>query len=218
MFDPISLIGLVAGSTSNLFNIGGSFLSSAMQFKHNKELQDRAFAHQINMYKHQHQWEVDDLRQAGLNPILSTHSGASMPSAPSASVSAPDFSFANFDKDLFSALSGRLKRENSLLDAQIKEVKARTAEVSGRAKVTNAVGDVADEGMDLFNSAKKVASELGNSFSSVIKGNFSKSIPSSGFSAKDEEFLDSLLEEEARKGRQWYRDKKNRVVIFKKAK
>lgn len=31
--------------------------------------------HQINMYKHRHQWEVEDLRAAGLNPVLSAKFG-----------------------------------------------------------------------------------------------------------------------------------------------
>jgi hypothetical protein len=45
-----------------------------------------ANAASIDMYKHKHQWEVADLRKAGLNPILSAGgSGSSMPSTPVAS-------------------------------------------------------------------------------------------------------------------------------------
>lgn len=101
--DPLSLVALVAGSAQNFMNIGGGLFSSALQYKYNKKLQDRAFEHQIRMFQNQHQWEVDDLRKAGLNPILSTHAGSSMPSSASSSVSAPDLSFNNFADSLVKA-------------------------------------------------------------------------------------------------------------------
>ena len=55
---------------NSIMNLGGGLISPAINYKYNKKLQDRAFAHQIKMYKNQHQWEVEDLRKAGLNPIL----------------------------------------------------------------------------------------------------------------------------------------------------
>jgi hypothetical protein len=47
----------VAGAVANL---GSSALSSYVNWKHQKEAM-----------KNRHQWEVEDLRKAGLNPILS---------------------------------------------------------------------------------------------------------------------------------------------------
>lgn len=90
--DPISLVGLIAAGAQNVMGSAGGFLSSAMQYQQNKKLQDRAFQHQIRMFRNQHQWQVEDLRKAGLNPILSTHSASGASASPTASVSAPDFS------------------------------------------------------------------------------------------------------------------------------
>lgn len=69
-------------------SFGGDLASSAAQYAFNRRLQKKAHEHQKYMYQHRHQWAVDDLREAGLNPILSAGSpgGGGMPGAVGASV------------------------------------------------------------------------------------------------------------------------------------
>ena len=74
-FDWASLAGGAA-------NLGGSAVSAYFSWKHQKEVM-----------KNRHQWEVEDLRKAGLNPILSATGGSGTPgNAPI--IEAPDISGA----------------------------------------------------------------------------------------------------------------------------
>lgn len=74
-FDWASLVGGAA-------NLGGSAVSAYFSWKHQKAVM-----------QNRHQWEVDDLRKAGLNPILSATGGSGTPgNAPI--IEAPDISGA----------------------------------------------------------------------------------------------------------------------------
>lgn len=84
--DDIALLGGAAALLGGGIGAGNMFTSAHTSYKYNQRLQDDAQRHQIKMFKNQNQWRVQDLRAAGLNPILSTHSASSMPSASSNSV------------------------------------------------------------------------------------------------------------------------------------
>lgn len=60
------------GGVFDVFNNERSMDFSSDEAAINREWQEK-------FYKHKHQWEVEDLRAAGLNPILSANSGASVP-------------------------------------------------------------------------------------------------------------------------------------------
>lgn len=83
---------------------------------------NKAWQRQKQMMQRQHQWEVEDLKKAGLNPILSTMSHAS----------APSVNTASSDLDMASALSAenaqrQQDNQDALTAAQIHEIQSRIA-------------------------------------------------------------------------------------------
>jgi len=80
--DPLTLATIASAGVS-LFNGFSSARSAqagqAAANQQNIELMDHQAAIQENQYRHRHQWEVQDLRDAGLNPILSATNGAPVP-------------------------------------------------------------------------------------------------------------------------------------------
>lgn len=88
--------------------------------------------------KHAHQWEIEDLKNAGLNPIL-TATGGSGASVHSVTPQMPDISgYGNAVSNAFNILSGfnqleqqlatidNIKTQNRLIDAQVDETISKT--------------------------------------------------------------------------------------------
>lgn len=107
------IAGAVGGTALGMAGSGGS---SALSYYFDRKLQQRAFNQQDYLAKNQHQFEVADLRAAGLNPILSAHNGSgSGGGGGSPSVQTPDMGS--------SALAGfRAKAERDQLEAQTKKL------------------------------------------------------------------------------------------------
>lgn len=79
-------VGSILGGIGSFF---GSGISAKTQQNFNKELMSIQNKYNVNQYKHRHQWEMQDLLAAGLNPILTATggsagsvSGVGLPSAP----------------------------------------------------------------------------------------------------------------------------------------
>lgn len=116
--DDVVMGGLVSGGLNLLGGVFGNE-SSARQADINRQFQS-------DMSGTAHQREVDDLRKAGLNPILSARgSGASTPSGSAAAQVNPVGH--SFDNAVSSALAVRKqKAEIDLINSQNDKVKAET--------------------------------------------------------------------------------------------
>lgn len=110
-------------------NLGSSALSAFVGWKHQKEVM-----------KNRHQWEVEDLRKAGLNPILSAGGSGAPGNAPV--IAAPDLAGAmksgaeastqHSEKNLKDALEKQTYVQNSALqaDAGLKRAQSVAADSS----------------------------------------------------------------------------------------
>lgn len=114
-------------------NLGSSAVSAYFSWKHQKEaMQNR------------HQWEVADMRKAGLNPILSATGGSGAPgNAPT--IVAPDLAGAmksGADKDLKEAQTKQVEFQNSALaaDTELKKAQTEVAKEASTLTYAQAVG------------------------------------------------------------------------------
>ena len=112
-----NFLGAVLGGVASAV-VGGllSKKGSSDQNKANAALQEDAQDFNVTAAKNKHQWEVEDLKSAGLNPVLSANSGASVAGSPLASAPANELGNA-----VNSALSTmRLASEIDNLNADTK--------------------------------------------------------------------------------------------------
>lgn len=78
--------------SDTLGSVAGSVLGSAVQNHYNSANAAQANAWNVENYKHRYQWAVEDMRRAGLNPILAATNGigGSISGASAASVGMSD--------------------------------------------------------------------------------------------------------------------------------
>lgn len=123
----MSFLGDIAGAVIGAgSSIWGANQSNSAAF----EMQANSINAQREFMQNRHQWEVEDLRRAGLNPILSaTNSAGGSISGATANVTAPDISGA-LNKIANSAFA---KKQTELLEKEL-QVKQDNA----KANLTNA--------------------------------------------------------------------------------
>lgn len=123
-------MGFLSDAIGGVANFGSSALSSYVSWKHQKEVM-----------KNRHQWEVEDMRKAGLNPILSATGGSGV-SGNAPQIVAPDIAGAmksgaetstqHSEKNLKDALEKQTYVQNSALqaDAGLKRAQSVAADSS----------------------------------------------------------------------------------------
>lgn len=107
--------------SDTLGSVAGSVLGSAVQNHYNSANAAQANAWNIENYKHRYQWAVDDMRAAGLNPILAATNGigGSISGASAASVGMSDIGSTMNSARSASAAERQAKNAEHLAGSQI---------------------------------------------------------------------------------------------------
>lgn len=139
------MFAAIAGGIASA--VAGSAMSGAFNaHSQNQQQKDNEY-----MMKNKHQWQVEDLRKAGLNPILSANNSGGVPSAGMATMPAPDI--GGSAKAMQEAL-----KVDKMVDAELEKTKAESKALEANAASTN---------MNTVLGAAKVAETHANTARSV---------------------------------------------------
>ena len=150
----MSLLGSIAGAV--LGNVAGKLFSSAtdahfqsQQMEKQEALQEKLFEFQN---RNKHQFEVDDLRKAGLNPILSATNGSA--------VGVGGVSMSNFSSDddvVSSALQFALQKKQQAIEQQNADSNTKNANTN-QALGNSQIGlNMANENLAIQNANTALA-------------------------------------------------------------
>lgn len=109
--------------SNTLGSVAGSLLGSAVQNHYNSANAAQANAWNVENYKHRYQWAVEDMRNAGLNPILAATNGigGSIAGASAASVGMSDIGSTMNSAKAASAAERQAKNAENLSVSQIEK-------------------------------------------------------------------------------------------------
>lgn len=109
--------------SNTLGSIAGSVLGSSVQNHYNSANAAQANAWNVENYKHRYQWAVEDMRKAGLNPILAATNGTggSISGASAASVGMSDIGSTMNSAKAASAAERQAKNAENLAVSQIEK-------------------------------------------------------------------------------------------------
>ena len=121
--------------SDTLGSVAGSVLGSAVQNHYNSANAAQANAWNVENYKHRYQWAVDDMRAAGLNPILAATNGIGGPisGASAASVGMSDIGSTMNSSKAASAAERQAKTAEHLSISQIEKILAEADSMRQRA-------------------------------------------------------------------------------------
>lgn len=122
--------------SNTLGSVAGSLLGSAVQNHYNSANAAQANAWNVENYKHRYQWAVEDMRNAGLNPILAATNGigGSISGASAASVGMSDIGSTMNSARAASAAERQAKNAENLSVSQIEK---NIAEADSTRQSTN---------------------------------------------------------------------------------
>lgn len=134
--------------SNTLGSVAGSVLGSVVQNHYNSANAAQANEWNVENYKHRYQWAVEDMRNAGLNPILAATNGigGSISGASAASVGMSDIGSTMNSARAASAAERQAKNAEHLAISQIEK---NVAEADSTRQATH--GIVLDNGIKANN-------------------------------------------------------------------
>lgn len=129
-----SIGGFISNNLGSLVGLGGSAAESALNRQAASVAFDKQSKFTREIMQNRHQWEVEDLKAAGLNPILSANNGSMIGSPSHAAPQAP--SLADGLSKIASA-----RHASKMADATERKLEAEIREIESRATVNNAHSD-----------------------------------------------------------------------------
>lgn len=156
------------------------------QFGYQKELMQIQNDYNVYNYQHQHQWRTEDMRNAGLNPILSATSNSAVAPTSVTGVGLPSAGFPSGNSARFSGMlrdvlhlgSQKVASEIQANQAQAANSMASATLNSARARLESVKGQTAERVRDMYDATSanfdrygRKAGEaiLNNSFSDLIR-------------------------------------------------
>lgn len=134
--------------SNTIGSVAGSVLGSAVQNHYNSANAAQANAWNVENYKHRYQWAVEDMRNAGLNPIIAATNGigGSISGASAASVGMSDIGSTMNSARAAGAAERQAKNAEHLAISQIEK---NVAEADSTRQATH--GIVLDNGIKANN-------------------------------------------------------------------
>lgn len=193
-------------------SIGGGILSSLGQGSANKQnemnmIQDENWKKMMSDTAHTR--EVADLKNAGLNPILSMGgTGASTPSSGMAVAQNANEGLATAAKEAFAFKQAQQKQnaEVEAIDQSVKTASSQERKNDADAKAAKASEDSIRAGIPKITAESKIYEQLSTAAGN-IENNFKGLL---GFPAQGIDLLRQRLEESTAKGRAWDQEQKSK--------
>lgn len=155
-------MGLLGDVVGSVIGAGTSIWSSNQANSAAFQMQANSLQAQKEAMQNKHQWEVSDLKKAGLNPILSANSGAGGISGATANVTPPDIAGA-INKIANSALA-RKQTELAEKELDVKQDQANAQKLNAAANYLEAEVNQskANSAIELNQANTKYLGILGN--------------------------------------------------------
>lgn len=179
-------VGGALGGTVDTFSSNSSQVSSAQaanEMNINEAQKNRDW--QEYMYKNRHQMEVEDLKAAGLNPMLSVNSASGVPSGSTASVTNPRIGETERKISMISALAQAAHNISSA-----KKLEADAKLQNAKLPKANVFSNIWKKVMPAYS---KVSSSAKSASSNVGKWLNTSRMRSSGWTSVGARFVQGLL-------------------------
>lgn len=135
---------LLGTNTSVAGTMGATAFGSATDYYNNKRLMERQHGFTKEQMQNQYQWMVNDLRRAGLNPMLAVSKNASAPTGAGGRTSQPDFLGAY--------------KVGQMMDAQLAKLRAETQLIRNKGHITQPFGEMGGALGDFIRGVKESSS------------------------------------------------------------